>query len=75
MKCSQLLYENIAGFLLTCPVDEIGYELVADIVQSFQLKMISRKDAISLIVATHKSFLEQFIQMTMVNLSSLEGGN
>lgn len=71
MMCSKTLYENIANFLLECPIDEIGHTTVSDIVQSYQLKMISKKDAVCLITEGHKPFLEKFVQLTMMNYSNL----
>lgn len=65
MKTSKTIYENVAAFLLKCPLDEIGNEQVIDIVQSYQNQMIHSRDAIELIINEHRRFLDKFIQMTM----------
>lgn len=71
MNCSKAMYENIAGFLLNCPAEEIGNDQVADIVESFHHNMISKREAINIITSNSKTFLEKFVYLTMENFSQL----
>lgn len=56
-------HTTTAIFLLEdCPIEEIGNEIVADIVESYRHNMINKNSAINMMLDSETKYIEKYIR-------------